>query len=479
MITRVLINLSDKALQKKLKNHLQQSDIIIETLKDTDAAWRRINQETFDLVVLDPDMVPEPADEMIGSLRDIPDSPSLVLITPRNDPEQRAGLLASGCDEVLFSGISVKALTEVFNSVLDKRRELAQQGLVPYRMTDQPRLNDFVSRSPVMQTFMDVVRRIVPSNSSLLILGETGVGKERLARAIHAEGPRDEGPFIAVNCGALPESLLESELFGHEKGAFTGAIRSRRGCFELAHGGTIFLDEIGEMPLHLQVKLLRFLQEQEIQRIGSERVIRVDSRVMAATNRDLQEDVARGLFRKDLFYRLGVISLTVPPLRERREDIRELVFGYIDYLRPRVGQEVDSITDEAVAAMENYEWPGNVRELINVIERAMLLCSDQEITLKDLPDVIRGDAGTPVFADTADESTQSDFSIPDAWLDTPLKTIKKQITDQFEKAYLAGLLTRNRGKIGASAEQAGITPRALYEKMKRHGLEKEDFKKDD
>ncbi|MCU0663820.1 MAG: sigma-54 dependent transcriptional regulator, partial [Myxococcota bacterium] len=294
-------------------------------------------------------------------------------------------------------------------------------------------------------------------------------------RAIHAESPRSSGPFIAVNCGALPESLLESELFGHEEGAFTGASRSRRGWFELAHRGTIFLDEIGEMPPHVQVRLLRVLQDQEVQRIGAEASIKVNVRVMAATNRDLLAEVESGRFRRDLYYRLSVVTLSVPPLSQRPEDIRDMALWYVEALRPRVGRSVDSISEEALEALAEYTWPGNVRELINVIERAMLLCAEDEITLSDLPDTIRGarpDAFPMplVLAPDADDDGMTPL------IAEPLAEAKRKAIDAFERAYLTLLLRFNEGRIGKTAAKAGITSRALYEKMRHHGLRKEDFK---
>jgi two-component system response regulator AtoC len=337
-------------------------------------------------------------------------------------------------------------------------------------------LSDFVSKSPAMRTFMNVVYRVVGSDAPLLIQGETGVGKERLARAIHIESLRSAGPFIAVNCGALPESLLESELFGHEEGAFTGATRSRRGCFELAHRGTIFLDEITEMPVHLQVKLLRVLQEYEIQPVGAEKSIKIDVRLMASTNRNLDEEIRLGRFRKDLFYRLSVVSLTVPPLRERREDIPTLVRSHVAFLRPRMGGEC-TIAPESMAALTQYAWPGNVRELINVIERAMLLCTTNEITLADLPESIRGVASAPAYQSPATGDilalmTEDSKSL----LKLPWRTARKVFLDRLEREYLWQLLKETKGHIGQTAKLANIRPRSLFDKMQKHGLRKEDFK---
>jgi DNA-binding NtrC family response regulator len=322
-----------------------------------------------------------------------------------------------------------------------------------------------------MQALVKVLPKIARSNSSVLILGETGVGKERLAHILHTEGRRSEGPFVAVHCGALPESLMESELFGHEQGAFTGATGSRRGCFELAHQGTIFLDEIGEMPLHLQSKLLRVLEDHVIRRVGSEKSIAVDVRVLAATNRNLEEEVQAKQFRRDLYHRLNVISLTIPPLRDRVEDIPELVDSHIDYLGPRIGCEVSGISREAMEALTRYTWPGNVRELINVIERAMLLCEENTITCEDLPQSI-----VETLRSGCDRSASTALDFPDELFAKPLKEAGKQILEQFERHYFVRLLRETGGRVGKVAAKAKIDSRTLFEKMKQHGLDKQDFR---
>jgi DNA-binding NtrC family response regulator len=325
-----------------------------------------------------------------------------------------------------------------------------------------------------MAAFISVVRRVVASDTSLLITGETGVGKERLARAIHAEGPRSAGPFIGVNCGALPETLLESELFGHEEGAFTGAHRTRRGWFELAHAGTIFLDEIGELPLHLQVKMLHVLQNHAVQRLGSERTLPVDVRVITATNQDLTAEMQAGRFRKDLYYRLSVVTLTIPPLNQRREDIPALVDNYINHFRAHIPHEVTGITPEALDAMVHYPWPGNVRELINVVERAMLLCQGEQITLEDLPETI---SRTPLVGSYAEpHSRLSRGAVPHDWLERPLREVRSEAVAGLEQAYLAAQLRATGGRIGETARRSGMEPRSVYEKMRLYGLRKEDYR---
>lgn len=477
MLPRILLALDNPVLRRQLKTLLKGEDAIVEIVKGRNRLWERLSRESGDMVIVSRSIIHEPVEDTIRLLKESPDSPDVIITAADEDEEERARLLAAGCEAVLFEKLPGEMLRDVLVTIIAKRQELVSKRIMARRYGGEPRLGDFVSSSPSMKTFMDIVERVVTSDTSLLILGETGVGKERLARAIHAESLRSEGPFIAVNCGALPESLLESELFGHEEGAFTGASRSRRGWFELAHSGTIFLDEIGEMPLHLQVKLLRVLQEHEIQRVGGEKSFHVDVRVMTSTNRNLSHEVEKGAFRRDLFYRLNVISLTLPPLRDRKEDIPALIDNYIDYYRTAIGRDVDEITPNAIDALIRYSWPGNIRELMNVIERAVLLCNDAKIILSDLPEEICGEAATmdsPVPIQGS--SLRVPSSISDEWLNRPLREVRKEYVYELERTYLAALLDATGGRVGETAKRAGIEPRSLFEKMRRYGLKKEDFK---
>ncbi len=381
-----------------------------------------------------------------------------------------------------------------------------------------PVLDDFVSLSPSMQKLLALVERVVPSDVSLLILGETGVGKEHLARAIHAAGPRNGQPFIPVNCGAIPENLLESELFGHEAGAFTGAIRQRRGMFALAHKGTLFLDEIGEMPYHLQVKLLRALQSREILPVGGEDVQEVDVRVMAASNRDLELETKEGRFRRDLFYRLSVLPLTIPPLRERVEDIPLLAGRFLQHFGAAAGRHVTSMDDDTLRAFEQHRWPGNIRELMNVVERAVLVTRGMSLSMEDLPDDLSAGmpggeevaplgagpvagAAEPLEAEPSAGQTPSGGLSPGApaaepgavaaaravpparkapgdreLVARPLRDVRKDAVEELERRYFHALLRVTGGRVGETARRAGIVPRSLYEKMKRYGLKKENYR---
>lgn len=468
MLVRTLVALSGRAQQQRFARLLEQQQSLVTSLETPADLWSRLAGEQFDFLVISRDVLPKPAVGSISTIRQLPDGPEIAVVSDREDPEERARMLAAGGLAVIYSGLDDGVIGETLSSLMRRHREESIRRLKTAQET--PRLGDFVSSSRAMHELLAVARRTVPSDTSLLIVGQTGVGKEWLARAIHEEGPRASGPFIAINCGAIPETLLESELFGHEEGAFTGARRAHRGYFELAHKGTIFLDEIAEMPAHLQVKLLRVLQERRIQRVGAESRIDVDVRIMAATNRDLDEEIRAKRFRTDLYYRIGVVTLAIPPLRERREDIPELARNYLEIFQVRLGRPGRRISDPAMAAMVEYAWPGNVRELINVMERAVLLCVGEEIGPADLPENIGG----------KEEST---FEIPDSglelsprWLSKPLRQARREIVSAFEKEYLRSLLQENRGRVGLTAERAGITPRSLFEKMQRYGLRKESFR---
>jgi DNA-binding NtrC family response regulator len=334
------------------------------------------------------------------------------------------------------------------------------------------RLTDYVTRSTAMRAVLRSARRIAERDTTVLLLGETGVGKGLLARSLHNEGPRSLGPFVAMNCGALTETLLEAELFGHERGAFTGADRARRGYFELAHRGTLFLDEIADMALHLQVKLLQVLEERRVRPVGSEKKIDVDVRLIAATNRDLPEEVKQGRFREDLYYRLNVVTLTLPPLRERREDVPEIAESYVEHFRAQTGSGARRLSEAAMAAILAYPWPGNVRELANAIERAIIMAAGEEIQVEDLAVDIQSMTPDP----TADLARARGIGPESSWAGRPWNEVRRLVLEEAELRYLRGLLEMTNGRIGATASQAGMDPRSLHQKMKKYGLRKEEFR---
>ena len=391
MLRRILLVTENHAEARRLRRLLGETSVIDEATGSA-ATWSILARESFDLLVLSRNAHPGSPVELVTELRRLPDGPEIIVLQTEEDPVERAQLLTAGCLAVLNTRLGDAMLAATFEAVASRRLGAAARSLETSASVS--RFDDFASRSSAMRELLDLADRVARSDASLFIFGETGVGKEWLARAIHGASNRGAGPFVAVNCAAVPENLLESELFGHEKGAFTGAVRAHRGHFEMAHHGTLFLDEIADMPIHLQSKLLRVLQERKIQRLGAERTLAIDVRVMAATNRDLQRTIDDRLFREDLYYRLSVVALEVPPLKRRREDVAPLIHGYLERFALQLGRAGMQIRQDALDALEAYDWPGNVRELINVMERAVLLCRGTVITPVDLPGaVVRPAAG--------------------------------------------------------------------------------------
>jgi DNA-binding NtrC family response regulator len=470
MLQHVLLSLESDALARALAQVLAAAaDIEVRRLPAEEGRSRAVQGQVVDLAVLDDRADAKQLASWVQALNEVPERPDIVLLSGADDPRERAAWLAAGVSEVLPLVLGPELLGDAILSTLARRQalreSLAATEMRPAETTG--RIEDFRSDTPAGYRLFEFAERVARTDSTALILGETGVGKEHLARALHAAGPRASGPFVAVNCGAIPESLLESELFGHERGAFTGATRSRRGLFELAHGGTLLLDEIGEMPGHLQVKLLRVLQEREVLRVGGERPIPVDVRVLAATNRVVAER-DRGGLRDDLYFRVSVVTLEIPPLRERVGDLPEIARRLLLELAPRFGRSRVVIEPEALKVLARRAWPGNIRELRNALERALILGDGERLRAEDFQD----SAPAPLEASTSAIS-MTEIS-PD--LSEELEPARQRVIDDFERRYLAAMLREEKGRIGPTARRAGIAPRSLYAKMRRLGLAKEDFR---
>lgn len=431
---------------------------------------RDLEQVDADAIVVQADDLDPAALGMLERARE-EGAPGVVVLGAEEGAHDELRMVAAGASAVVDGTADRPELGEQLASLIEAEAAGGLDGPEAGGSAADPRLADFTSRSERMRDFVDLVRRVAESDSTLLISGETGVGKERLARAIHAESPRAKGQFIAVNCGALPENLLDSELFGHEKGAFTGATQARPGRFELAKGGTILLDEIGEMDQHLQVKLLTVLQRHEIRRLGAKAPTKVDVRVISATNRDLQGDVAEGRFREDLLFRLNVVQLEIPPLRQRREDLPQLIGRFLRHFKEVHGRpRLEGIDGAALKLMLEYDWPGNVREVVNVVERAVLLARGKRIQPADLPKgMLRGGGGAAPGVEGASQGHEHLHELP-------LQEAKRRMVEEFEREYLTHHLESTGGAVGEVAERAHINPRTLYDKMKRYGLDKGDFK---
>lgn len=340
----------------------------------------------------------------------------------------------------------------------------------------KPPIPGLIGSSAAMQNVYLLTGKVAKSNASVLLLGETGTGKELIATAIHRLSPRGAGPFIRVNCGALPESLLESELFGHMRGSFTGAVNNRTGRFEAAHTGTIFLDEINSTTLHLQVKLLRVLQEREFERVGDTHTLRVDTRVIAASNRDLMDEVEAGRFREDLYWRLNVVPIRIPPLRERREDVPELVAYFLNHYAEANDRFVVHLQREALQALQDYHWPGNVRELQNYVERAVVMADGDELTTDLLPDIVMGrepakgrqlrgaDSESLVFEVVQQGLTKAGANEDDLY---------NKIVNRVERELIAQVMLSVGGVQTKAAAKLGINRNTLHKKLKDHGLDSE------
>lgn len=414
-----------------------------------------IGRDNFDIVITDLFLPDFDGIELLKKTRDISPRSEVILITGHASAQTAVKAMKEGAFDYIVKPINLEELRIIIGKALEKSRLVSENVYLKKQLREKYEFANIIGNSPAMQKVFSRMKKIIKTDSTVLILGESGTGKEVVARAIHFNGPRKDKPFVAVHCGAIPENLLESELFGHTKGSFTGAIRDKIGKFEAANQGTIFLDEIGTLPMHLQIKLLRVLQEQEVERIGSNKQIKLDVRVISATNANLEEEVKRGNFREDLFYRLNVIPILLPPLRDRVEDILPLVRHFLEKYFRSMKRSKMVLAKEAIEAMEMHDWPGNVRELENTVERMVALTEGDHITLEDLPSNI-----AKAYGSMAGLSTR----VTTAGVDLP-KTISeieiKMISEALElaggvKAKAAALLTLNRT--------------TLVEKMRRLGM---------
>ena len=351
---------------------------------------------------------------------------------------------------------------------------------MPIEPSQTERLGDIVGRSVAMREIFDIIEKIAPTSATVVIEGETGTGKEVVAQTLHDLSQRSDEPFVVFDCGAVPENLVESELFGHEKGSFTGAVMSRKGLFEMAEGGTIFLDELGELSLELQPKLLRVLEQREVRRVGSNEPIPIDVRVIAATNRSLEDEVNEGRFRQDLFYRLSVVRLFLPALRERLEDIPLLAEHFLDTMDCNVDNDghtkLHEVATPALEALQQYEWPGNVRELANVIERACSFAETDRLRIDDLPAYITDtDGSANAFIDGDPDDQWTNVPAKSRLQEEPFKQAKQEWISSFEQDYIAELLERHEGNISQSAREADIDRKYFRKLMKKHEIDPDEF----
>jgi len=414
-----------------------------------------LRKNQWDIIITDLKLPDLEGIEILKEAKSLNPSTEVILITAYGSIDSAVSAMKEGASDYLTKPFSMDELLLIIKRLL-RMKQLEEENLsLKKRVEERYGLEGLVGKSPQMLKIYDLIETVAQTDTTVLVNGENGTGKELVANAIHLQSPRKNGPFIKVNCAALPETLLETELFGHEKGAFTGAIRQRKGRFELADGGTLFLDEIGDVSPAVQVKLLRVLQERQFERVGGNDTISVDVRMICATQKDLKEEIRKGTFREDLYYRLNVVPIVLPPLRERREDVLLLSDHFISRFSKKMGKEITGLSEEGKALLLKYPFPGNIRELENMLERAIALIKGKIIQPEDLPDEVCGQPSS--IQDVCKRIRGS----------KPLASATKL----FEKEYIQSVLEKTKGKKGQAADMLGISRKTLWEKIKELEIE--------
>jgi two-component system response regulator HydG len=452
MKRRVLIVEDDAVFLRPLRRALEYGGFEVLAGGSGEEALDLLKTEDVDLVLTDQRLPGMDGVELVRRVKAEHGEVAVVVMTAYGTIGAAVEATRLGAEDYLVKPFEPEEIVLVLRRALEFQELRIQRRLSLRRSQARFTLSNLMARSSKMLEILALLEEVARLDTTVLIYGETGVGKELLARSLHFSGPRRDRSFVAVNCAAIPEELFESELFGHRRGAFTGASETRRGHFQLANGGTLLLDEVGEMPVSLQSKLLRAIEEKQIIPIGAERPVPVDVRFIATTNLDLQVAVERGTFRRDLFYRLSVLPIRVPPLRERPEDIPGLAERFLSDSARRCRKPVTGFAPSALEALVRYPWPGNVRELENVIERAVIVTRDELISVV-----------APFLGETAATRPGVDLSLS-------FREAKSRVVEEFERAYLGGVLGLYGGKVSAAARHASMDTKNLWEKMVRHGL---------
>jgi DNA-binding NtrC family response regulator len=453
MKRRILLVEDDEIFLRPLQRSLEVAGYDVLVAPSGEEAIDLLKREDADLMLTDKRLPGMDGVELVRRAKsEHPDLASIVM-TAYGTIESAVEAVRLGAADYLVKPFEVAELLIVVRNAIELSELRAASHATLRRNQERFTLKNVLARSAVMHEVFDLLRSVAELDTTVLIYGETGVGKELLARSVHFSGSRRDKPFVAVNCAAIPAELFESELFGFRKGAFTSASETRRGHLQMANGGTLLLDEIGEMPLALQSKLLRVIEEKRVTSIGSDRSVEVDVRFIATTNKDLQAEVERGTFRRDLFYRLSVMPIRVPPLRERIEDIPMLAQHFLDVSARRSKKAMRAIAPGAMQALCRYAWPGNVRELENVIERAVIVAKSD--TVAEVDRFLTGNG----------EHARVDLALP-------FRDAKARVVEEFERAYISGVLEAEGGKLTAAAKHADMDPKNFSEKLARYGLRK-------
>lgn len=457
MTTTVLVVDDDDAHRGMLRMMLKSWGYTVEEAADGDEAVEKVHAKAFDAVLTDVRMGKVNGIEAMKQILSYNPSLPVILMTAYSSVETAVDALRIGAYDYLIKPLDFDALKETLKKAIEHSRLGVENRELRRQFSEENASTEIIGRSPAITSMLSMIRTVAPTEATVLITGESGTGKELVARALHAQSLRKDEPLVTVNCAALAETLLESELFGHEKGAFTGADKRREGRFKQADRGTLFLDEIGEMPIGVQAKLLRALQQGEIQRVGSDKSEHVDVRVIAATNRDLRKEVEERHFREDLYFRLNVISLEVPPLRQRKEDIPLLAAHFLSHYAERNHKNVKGFSAQCMDMLLHYDWPGNVRELQNAVERAVILCTGEYVTGPELPVNI---------AKLAAEALPKSTDISSSLAGLPLEEVERRAIEE--------TLRETGDNKSAAARKLGITRATLHKKLRKYGSDKGD-----
>jgi two-component system, NtrC family, response regulator PilR len=461
-MAHILVVDDERSICELLEITFRKEGHRVEVAHSVEAAKRKLESGIFDIIISDIRMPGEGGVDLLKFTKEIAPNTFFLLVTGVPTVETAIAAINSGADRYVIKDHELvdqlrRAVREVFESLKWKK----EAGYLRRELRRLTGLDNIVGQSPKMRAIFDLIQTVAPQTSRVLITGESGTGKELVARAIHENSLRAQAPFITINCGAFPESLLESELFGYMKGAFTGANENRRGLFQAADGGTLFMDEIGNMSLTMQVRLYRVLQEGKVRPVGSTEETDVDVRIIAATNKDFDKEIAEGRFREDLYYRLSVIPIQLPSLHERREDIPLLARHFLERFRKTMEKPIEGISPEAMSKLESYDWPGNVRELENTMERAVALETGTQISLRVLPDRVAGNAPPSALLSSTGEGGQE---FPESGVD-----FEREIA-RTEKHYLQTALEKSDGVRTRAADLLKISYRSFRHYAKKHGL---------
>jgi two-component system response regulator PilR (NtrC family) len=461
-LPHILVVDDEKSICELLEITFRKEGHRVEVANSVEAARRKLESQIFDIIISDIRMPGENGVDLLKFAKEIAPDSFFVLMTALPALDTAIAALNSGADRYVIKDHNhIDQLRRAVQEVSESLRWKKEAGYLRRELRRLTGLDNIIGQSPKMRAIYDMIQTVAPQSSRVLITGESGTGKELVARAIHENSLRAQAPFITINCGAFPETLLESELFGYMKGAFTGANENRQGLFQAAHGGTLFMDEIGNMSLTMQVKLYRVLQEGKVRPIGSTEESDVDVRIIAATNKDFEKEIAEGRFREDLYYRLSVIPIQVPALRERREDIPLLTRHFLERFRKTMEKPIEGIAPEAMTKLEAYDWPGNVRELENTMERAVALETGKEISVRVLPEKIVLGYGGPVAGSVM--GSQS--------LEFPEEGVEfEKVIAVTERRYLQAALERAGGVRTRASELLKITYRSFRHYAKKHSL---------